>query len=264
MAYEQPPFPDMEELGDEPSQDSAPAPQWKRSEQITELAIALAKAQGAMTGAIKDATNPHFKSSYADLASVWDACRAPLSNNGLSVVQLPEVFGEEVVVTTILLHASGQSISSMLSARPQRHDPQGIGSVITYLRRYSLSAMVGIAPEEDDGNAASGRGQQAGPPRSEPRPPASNGQQAAPTGTPPMSLIEAIKKIREAKTEAEIQALAGTLSPIFKGLKAERQKIADAIKERREVIAAAPPAEPTPPPPAQTELPTERQPGEDG
>jgi len=128
-----------------------------KSESIAELAKALAKAQGEITGAIKDADNPCFNSRYADLASVWDACRLPLSRNGLSVVQMPEVLEIGIAVETMLLHASGEFISSTITMRPMKPDPQGIGSCVTYARRYALSAMVGIAPEDDDGNAASGR-----------------------------------------------------------------------------------------------------------
>ena len=127
-----------------------------KSESINELAAALAKAQSEMKGAVKDSNNPFFKSKYADLSSVWDACRAPLTKNGISVVQMPSAAEDVITVDTTLLHSSGQWISSSLYARPSKNDPQGIGSCITYLRRYSLSAMVGIAPEDDDGNAASG------------------------------------------------------------------------------------------------------------
>lgn len=127
-----------------------------RSVEIHELASALAKAQGAIQGATKSNVNPAFRSKYADLASVWDACRGPLSANGLSITQIPAIEeGGRVAVTTVLLHATGQWISSVLSVQPAKTDAQGIGSAITYLRRYGLSAMVGVAPEDDDGNAAS-------------------------------------------------------------------------------------------------------------
>jgi hypothetical protein len=126
------------------------------SPQINELAAALAKAQGEMRGAAKDSTNPHFHSQYADLASVWDACRGPLSRNGLSVVQCAgKIDGNNLLMTTILLHSSGQSITSELSLPVSKLDAQGVGSAITYARRYSLAAMVGIAADDDDGNAAS-------------------------------------------------------------------------------------------------------------
>lgn len=126
------------------------------SETISDLAAALAKAQGAMKGAAKDSENPHFRSRYADLASVWDACRDALSANGLSVAQVMD--GDDpatVTVVTVLMHASGQWMSSRLTMRPVKPDPQGVGSAITYARRYALAAMVGVAPEDDDGNAAS-------------------------------------------------------------------------------------------------------------
>jgi len=125
------------------------------SESIEQLAKALAAAQAEMANAKKDAHNPHFKSQYADLQSVWDACRGPLTKNGLSVIQSPENAQDgSVVVTTRLLHISGQWIESEISAVPRDKGPQAIGSVITYLRRYSLAALVGVAPEDDDGNAA--------------------------------------------------------------------------------------------------------------
>jgi hypothetical protein len=127
------------------------------SEQINEIAAALAKAQGQIEGAKKDSTNPHFKSSYADLSSVWDACRKALTTNGLSVVQGAESEDGRVGITTVLLHVSGQWMKSTLFMRPAKDDPQGVGSCLTYARRYALSAMVGVAPEDDDANAASAK-----------------------------------------------------------------------------------------------------------
>jgi len=127
------------------------------SEPANELFAALSKAQGEITAASKDANNPFFKSKYADLASVWDACRAPLSKNGICVVQIPSADGQLVTVTTILGHASGQKIVGELSGSAKAADPQSVGSVVTYLRRYSLSAMVSVAPEDDDGNAGTGK-----------------------------------------------------------------------------------------------------------
>jgi hypothetical protein len=129
----------------------------EQSEQIGELAKALAVAQGKITGALKDSSNPFFKSRYADLASVWDACRGPLSENGLAVVQLTEADDSGVYVTTTLAHSSGQWIRSRLRLQPKDATPQGMGSAITYGRRYALAAIVGVAQVDDDGNAASGR-----------------------------------------------------------------------------------------------------------
>jgi len=130
----------------------------EQSEQIGKLAEALAKAQGILKGAIKDSENPFFKQKYADLSSVWDACREPLSKNGLAVIQTMDIgeHGEPVVVTT-LCHASGEWIRGRLMMKPVKHDPQSIGSCITYGRRYGLAAIVGIAPENDCHRKSHGR-----------------------------------------------------------------------------------------------------------
>lgn len=129
---------------------------------IAELAAALCKAQSQMEGAKKDANNPHFKSKYADLASVWDAIREPLTKNGLSVVQLLRSIQGGVEVETILMHSSGQQISDVFAVPASKNDAQGYGSAATYARRYALMAMVGVAPEDDDGNAAVGPAGSAG------------------------------------------------------------------------------------------------------
>ena len=128
-----------------------------KSESIAGLAAALAKAQGQMKGAVKDSANPFFKSKYADLASVVEAIRAAFSANGLSYIQTVEPSEkDEVRVETTLLHSSGEWIScGVLSLPVSKVDAQGYGSALTYARRYSLSAAVGVAPEDDDGNAAS-------------------------------------------------------------------------------------------------------------
>ncbi len=125
------------------------------SEQINEVATALAKAQGMITGALKDSTNPHFKSSYADLASIWDACRSALSSNGLAVVQMTDKSDkDEVIVVTRIMHSSGQWIEGTLALPVSKADAQGYGSALTYARRYGLAAAVGIAQVDDDGNLA--------------------------------------------------------------------------------------------------------------
>ncbi len=138
-----------------------------RSDNINELAAALAKAQGEIKGAVKDANNPFHRSMYADLQSVWDAIRGPLSSHGLSVVQFPEEIDGKLVLYTMLAHESGQWVASHLPITPgytdkqgefvPLYDPQAMGSAITYARRYSLQAAAGVAPMDDDGNAASGK-----------------------------------------------------------------------------------------------------------
>ena len=140
-----------------------------KSDDIKELALALSKTQSILKGALKDSNNPFFKSKYADLASVWEACREPLAANGLSVVQMPcNDTPDSVALETILMHTSGQWISSVFSMPVSKHDAQAVGSAITYARRYALAAVVGIAPEDDDGNLASGKSETARPAYSKP------------------------------------------------------------------------------------------------
>lgn len=135
-----------------------------QSPQLNELMQALAKAQGKITNALKDKKNPFFKSSYADLASVWECCREPLSSNGLSIIQTVDGTKEAMVLVTCLGHSSGQWIKSRMPLMIMRADPQSLGSSLTYARRYALSAIVGIcADEDDDGEKAMGRKSVAAP-----------------------------------------------------------------------------------------------------
>lgn len=122
---------------------------------IAALADALSKAQGAVEGAIKGKSNPAFRSKYADLASVWDACREALTVNGLSVIQSPgEIADNRMRMTTMLLHSSGEWVRDSLTIPLGKVDAHGFGSATTYARRFALAAFVGVAPEDDDGNAA--------------------------------------------------------------------------------------------------------------
>lgn len=127
------------------------------SKEIDKLAAALAKAQGMIKSAAKDSVNPHFKSSYADLASIDAASKEALSKNGLSVVQLPRADGRRVTLVYALLHESGQYLGSDLTMTAQQDTPQSVGSCITYQRRYSKAAIVGISQDDDDGNGASAK-----------------------------------------------------------------------------------------------------------
>lgn len=124
------------------------------SPNVNEIFSALAKAQGKIQPASKDKANPFFKSKYADLSSVWDACREALSDNGLSIVQFPQTKPEGLCLVSLLGHASGQWIRSEVLVPLAKNDPQTTGSAITYFRRYCLSALVGVAPEDDDGEKA--------------------------------------------------------------------------------------------------------------
>jgi len=119
------------------------------------LYSALAAAQAEMGRALKDTANPHFKSKYADLASVCDACMPALSKHGIAVLQ--PSFDDETgrYVKTILVHGdSGESVECRVPLIVAKTDMQGYGSAVTYARRYGLMGMAGIAPEDDDGNAA--------------------------------------------------------------------------------------------------------------
>lgn len=126
---------------------------------LGKLAEALAKAQGAMKPAVKDSINPHFRSNYADLAACWAAIREPLSSNGLAVIQNVSSDQTGVTVETMLVHTSGEHIQSRCWLPVAAKTPQAYGSAITYARRYSLAALVGLSAEDDDGNAASAGGQ---------------------------------------------------------------------------------------------------------
>ena len=126
------------------------------SPQIGELMAALAKAQGEITGALKSSKNPFFKSNYASLPDVWDVIRKPLSTHAISIVQTIEGTADQMYLMTILGHSSGQYIKSKIPLILSKKTPQEMGSCITYARRYSLMAMVGVCAidEDDDGEAA--------------------------------------------------------------------------------------------------------------
>lgn len=126
-----------------------------------ELFAALAAAQGEVENASKSSNNPHFKSRYADLAEVLNTVRPVFAKHGLSIMQSTAFDGGLVSVTTLVGHASGGLIYSTASCVPGKTDAQGIGSATTYLRRYGLAAMAGVAQEDDDGNAAAHNGKPA-------------------------------------------------------------------------------------------------------
>ena len=127
------------------------------SETIGKLALALSKAQKDYKTVERNCVNPFFKSRYSDLASILDATREALASNELAVIQTNETSenGKLVVVTT-LMHSSGEWVSGTLAMKPVKDDPQGQGSCLTYIRRYAMQQILGVASEdEDDGNAAS-------------------------------------------------------------------------------------------------------------
>lgn len=123
---------------------------------MKQIAAAFIKAKKAFAPAIKNATNPHFKSKYVDLAACIEAVDEPFLANGIAMYQETFEDATGVTVETVLLHESGEMIRcGRLHVPASKQDPQGYGSALTYARRYSLMAACGIAPEDDDGNAAS-------------------------------------------------------------------------------------------------------------
>jgi hypothetical protein len=207
------------------------------SASIAALAAALAKAQGQMTHASKDATNPHFKTRYADLAAVWSAIREPLAANGLSVIQQVTQAEGMVGVRSILAHASGEWVSSDLQMPVAQKTPQGYGSALTYARRYSLAALVGIAQDDDDGEAGTRPSAPVLPPvqrrqpmREQPAPTPAP-QPAAPVSAEPDPMERALLAIAECGTSEDLQAatriikqLGVTAVPEVRKAFASRQK----------------------------------------
>lgn len=121
-----------------------------QSENIDQLISAMSKVQSQLRVAVKDSFNPHYKNKYADLGCVWEACREPLAHNGLAVIQsISQEDGKQMLVTT-LAHISGQWMKSTMALPLIKPGAQELGSCITYCRRYSLAAMVGIYQGDDD------------------------------------------------------------------------------------------------------------------
>jgi hypothetical protein len=126
----------------------------KMSETIAELATALSKAQGQIEDATKDGLNPAFRSKYADLAAVRAVIREPLAVNDLAIMQFPRTRQGFVEVETMLIHKTGEFVSETLELPVSKFDAHGIGSGITYGRRYGLMSVLCLAAVDDDGNAA--------------------------------------------------------------------------------------------------------------
>lgn len=134
---------------------------FRHSDGIDQLCKALAAAGAEFPEITKDTENPYFRSQYADLATLIKATRPVLSKHGLCIVQAPATKGSVANVTTMLMHTSGQWLSSDLELPSTKTDAQGLGSAITYARRYAYQSILNVAGEEDDdGNAATGKPQE--------------------------------------------------------------------------------------------------------
>jgi hypothetical protein len=184
------------------------------------IATALAKAQANMGKALKQANNPHFRSKYADLGNVMDACLPALNEAGIALIQPTGEDEHGRFVETILIHGeSGESLTCRVPLIVSKNDMQGYGSAVTYARRYGLMAMAGIAPEDDDGHAAS-----KAPPKQEQR-------QQKPQETD----AEAIERAKDYLSEADsLDDLKDRWGRIPKPVAASAEVIAakDASKER--------------------------------
>ena len=127
----------------------------KTSESIKQIAEALVSAQKEIKFAVKDSTNPHYKSKYANINSVIDAVKKPLNDNGIAILQsLSPSDDNKLHLTTRLIHSSGEWIEDTAVCPIQKQDPQGLGSAVSYIRRYSLSALCSVYADDDDGQSA--------------------------------------------------------------------------------------------------------------
>jgi hypothetical protein len=167
------------------------------------IAAALCAAQKAMGKALKQSNNPHFRSKYADLGNVMDACLPALNDNGIAVYQPAGRDDNGEYIATVLIHESGETLECRVPLIVNKNDMQGYGSATTYARRYGLMSMAGIAPEDDDGNAAAAA------------PPAPRQQKAART-IPDQAESEAVKYLNGAESLQDLQERWGKLPPSVK------------------------------------------------
>lgn len=127
--------------------------EYQRSETLGSFAGALSKAQRGIKNPIKNKYNPYFESKYSDLAACWDACRDPLAENEIAVIQnIESTKPTHVVVSTLLIHSSDEWILSRMAVVPREPHSQSVMATVTYLKRHMLCSMVGIAAEDEDGN----------------------------------------------------------------------------------------------------------------
>jgi len=198
----------------------------KMSENIAELAVALSKAQGQIEDATKDGINPAFRSKYADLAAYRAVIREPLAVNDLAIMQLPRTRPGYVEVETILVHKSGEFVSETLEIPVSKFDAHGIGSGITYGRRYGLMSILCLAAVDDDGNAAVEKA------------PAQPAKKAEPT-TPKMSKkeITELAALMQSVAEQGLEALTSK----WRSLDADQRSVfdADAVADLKKIAADA-------------------------
>lgn len=221
----------------------------RTSESIDALSLGMAMAQGEMKPAIKDATNPHFKTKYADLASIFEAIRAPFAKHGLSVWQELGNAKGGVVVSTRVVHKSGQWVEfGPLFVPAFKQDAQGLGSAATYARRYGLAAALGVCADEDDdaNGAVAGNGNGNGNGKALPKTPAPvNGASWTIKADDPKEF--AAKMAEKIAKAPSAQALGKLMKDNETGLKTlsdeQYQSLADLIEARTQALPQAQAAE---------------------
>lgn len=214
------------------------------SESTAHLDAALSTAQGLFAPAQQGAVNPHFNKSYSNIADVWEVCRAALSANGLALVQCPtsKPGADVITLVTRLGHKSGEWVRFELSFKAATSNPQNCGSVITYMKRYAMSGLLGIVSREDDddGEGAAGRGgSNTAPPASAQKkatPPAqgapANAPSTAPSAPPiPEAAAGFCKRFAEVKTEPDFRELVKSTRETFDDGTPEKKALSWAIKD---------------------------------
>ena len=142
---------------EQPTEENGPKPTTDSKSSLSGLFGAMAKAQLAVRSVSKDGSNPHFKSSYVTLDSILAGPVKVFNQHGIAIMQLPSLADNRISVRTVLAHANGANIQSDLSLPCDLNNPHKVGSTLTYLKRFSLTSILGIPGEEDDdGNAAAG------------------------------------------------------------------------------------------------------------
>lgn len=224
---------------------------------IANLAAAFVKAQGQLKNPPKDSNNPHFKSKYADLPTVLDTVRPVLAANNLAVLQTVETAGTSPVLTTTLLHASGESIEATVVMLLDKSNAQGFGSALTYYRRYALCALLGIAgDDDDDGNAATHPPKQAVRQVPQKQLPAAS----QPPNNPGAFFNQQMRAFQDAMTPGEINAANGLVKAKAEWLNADQLsqlRAASKLATDRIGKPKAPGGQYQSPPPP-------REPGDDG
>ncbi len=205
---------------------------------MSDIRKALVAAVADMANPAKNSKNPHFRSSYADLVAVLGVVRPALAGHGLAVTQTIELHEGGAVLVTMLHHEGGDHMSlGSYPIKPTKNDPQGVGSAITYARRYSLMAAFGLGAQDDDGNAAS-RPPARPAARPPARPPAAKQAEPKGDGVTYDTVEEALSEIARADTDKLLGIVAeGIRGSGFKG--SDAQRLRDAYKARQEELDAA-------------------------